>query len=66
MFENITQAYDLTDATGEILIMLAVAFLSGILFHWAFFCKGYAERKKSTIMDAEDLKIIEGIGPKIE
>lgn len=32
MFQNVTQSYDLTDATWEILVMLAVAFLLGYLF----------------------------------
>lgn len=68
MFENVTQAYDLTDASWEILIMLAVAFLLGLLFYWAFFDTPCEEKVKkvSSALDADDLKVIEGIGPKIE
>lgn len=64
MFKNITQASDLTDASWEIIIMLAVAFLLGYLFHWAVFCRDNHISSDSMIPD--DLKKIEGIGPKIE
>lgn len=62
MFNNVTQAYDLTDATWEILIMLGIAFLLGWLFHWGFFCTC----GKSKVQGKDDLTLIEGIGPKIE
>ena len=63
MFNNVTQAYDLTDASLEILIMLLGAFILGWLFHWMFFqakCKPCARRGQK-----DDLTTIEGIGPKI-
>ncbi len=63
MFNNVTQAYDLTDATWEILIMLGIAFLLGWLFHWGLFC---ACHRKSKVQEKNDLTRIEGIGPKIE
>jgi len=63
MFNNVTQAYDLTDASLEILIMLLGAFILGWLFHWMFFkatCKPCARRDQK-----DDLTTIEGVGPKI-
>ena len=61
MFNNITQAYDFTDATLEILIMLLGAFILGWLFHKFFFgCTACKRRDQK-----DDLTKIEGIGPKI-
>jgi predicted flap endonuclease-1-like 5' DNA nuclease len=40
MFHDITSRYDGTDATFEILIMLVLAFLLGMLVHWAFTDEG--------------------------
>jgi len=63
MFKNVTQAYDLTDATWEILIMLVIAFLLGMLFHYLFF-----RNPESAVSSGEpdNLKVVEGVGPKIE
>ncbi len=108
MFENVTTAYDLRDATWEILIMLGVAFLLGYLLRGCkkcVSCKSDGERVgvdsgKNINLDnnsdtsnsfttdnsatmsvvsgvtalsvfgkdfsSDDLKIVEGIGPKIE
>ncbi len=72
--QSITRAYDLTDATWEIIIMLLVAFILGWLFNY-FWNKvadpnigttGTSIPKKYLGMTQDDLKIIEGIGPKIE
>lgn len=85
MFENVTEAYNKTDATIEIIIMLAVAFLLGMLVHWAFSGNGEChhhnneEKKpvkkkvvkktvapKPKVHRKDNLRLIEGIGPKIE
>jgi len=99
MFHNITQAYDKTDATWEIIIMLSVAFLLGMLVHWAFSddepcCADSSKKssntkslsareaqtkrkstsvsrkktvtKKSVRKKKDNLRMIDGIGPKIE
>jgi len=63
MFHNVTQAYDLTDASLEILIMLLGAFILGWLFHKFFFCNSGAAPAKGNKKD--DLTMIEGVGPKI-
>lgn len=71
MFKNITTAYDGANATWEIIIMLAGAFVLGYLFKKVL-C-GQRE-PLTTGADAgifakyseDDLKIVEGIGPKIE
>lgn len=69
MLSNITQSYDLTDATFEILFMLFIIFLLGYLLAWLIHkprgisssvVGGTTQRK------VDNLKIIEGIGPKIE
>ncbi len=64
MFKNVTQAYDFTDATLEILIMLLGAFILGWLF-----CKIFCGCSKSGAVaddgQVDDLTVIEGIGPKI-
>ncbi len=76
MFRNpITQAYDLTDATWEIIIMLFVSFILGWLFCY-FWTKRTATNNSNTEsqdrpgkfagVSRDDLKIVEGIGPKIE
>jgi len=72
--QPITQSYDLTDATWEIIIMLLVSFILGWLFHyfWSKFATGtqYATQtqvpQKFAGFTHDDLKIVEGIGPKIE
>lgn len=63
MFQNITQAYDFTDASLEILIMLLGAFILGWLF-----CKIFCGCTSGAAADdgqVDDLTVIEGIGPKI-
>ena len=72
MLSNIPQAYDLSDATLEILFMLLVAFLLGFLFAWLI--KKWKNRESSKeaayvapkTKSSDNLKIIEGVGPKIE
>lgn len=90
MFHDITSRYDATDATWEIIIMLAVAFLLGMLVHWAFTdeneeCSSHSTPPKEvkkpvrkTVKKAapvakkvvrktkDNLRLIDGIGPKIE
>lgn len=74
MFKNLTTAYDGTNATIEILIMLAVAFILGLILAKTLYNNPAAETtvkqkkdKKSKSKNKEDnLKIVEGIGPKIE
>ena len=70
MFENaVNQAYDLTDATWEIIVMLLGALILGFLLKWAL-CGGKHLKKvyngKFSAFTNDDLKIVEGIGPKIE
>jgi hypothetical protein len=72
--QPITQAYDLTDATWEIIIMLLIAFLLGWFFRWLW----DRSENHEVVMPAdirperyrkfneESLQIVEGIGPKIE
>jgi len=65
----IFQDYTLADATGEILTMLLVAFLLGMLLQYFLqrHCKCTSGEKKETkSTEPDDLKVIEGIGPKIE
>jgi len=70
----VTEAYDLTDATWEIIIMLLVAFILGWLFHylWSRFVEAdtYAISEdipqKFVGIGQDNLKLVEGIGPKIE
>ena len=108
MFENVTAAYDLRDATWEILTMLGVAFLLGYLLRGCKKCVSCKSDRERADVDSskninpdnnsdtnnsfttdnsdampvvsgvtalsvfgkdfssEDLKIVEGIGPKIE
>lgn len=64
----VTQSYDLTDATWEIVLMLLVSFLLGWFFHW-FWSRTASEdvsEHEFARYKADDLKIVEGIGPKIE
>ncbi len=72
--QSVTEAYDLTDATWEIIIMLLVSFILGWFFH--YFWSKTAETHKPIVDDTipekfarltqDDLKLVEGIGPKIE
>ncbi len=78
MFQDaVTRDYMLKDATGEILIMLAVAFLLGWLLSRLFSCSscrgnmfgidgGDAHLHAVAPVELNDLKVVEGIGPKIE
>lgn len=71
MFKNITTAYDGTNATWEIVIMLLVAFILGYLLK-QILSSGNTLNRNSTSAGRfakyaeDDLKIVEGIGPKIE
>jgi len=69
----VTEAYDLTDATWEIIIILLVAFILGWLFHyfWSKMAEGEvvidtAIPEKFARLKQDDLKLVEGVGPKIE
>jgi len=72
--KSVTQAYDLTDATWEIITMLLVAFILGWFFH--YFWSRIAEADASAVsenipqkfvgIEQDDLKLVEGVGPKIE
>lgn len=69
MFSQVTRSYDLTDATLEIICMLLVAFLLWYLLALLI----YRRPRSSAIYvsstwekQVDNLKIIEGIGPKIE
>ena len=72
MFENVTETYTGTTATFEIIIMLLVSFILGYLLR--YFLEGDGAEAGSTSAVAEvplstdpnDLKVVEGIGPKIE
>ncbi|MCD5390114.1 MAG: hypothetical protein LR005_01905 [Candidatus Pacebacteria bacterium] len=63
----IFQDYTLGNAAGEILIMLLVAFLLGMILHHLLQKKcDCTNCAGSTLSKPDDLKVIEGIGPKIE
>lgn len=70
MFKNnIFLDYNLHDATGEILLMLFISFLLGYLLGRLLGCR--CSHKEAVIdtplsTDENDLKVVEGIGPKIE
>lgn len=78
--EPVTRAYDLSDATLEILLMLLGSFILGWLFRHIFGgdvlskAKSYlptlAIQRAPMVIHSpyrnDDLKIVEGIGPKIE
>ncbi len=74
MFNDVTTKYDLSDATWEIIIMLLVAFILGFLLrHFLSCCKKASCPTTAPVAetsgrsyDPDDLKIVEGIGPKIE
>lgn len=79
MFTNVTTAYDLTDATWEIVLMLTVSFLMGWFFRylWSMRAVDFVDTsvasaplptrpERYTRFSETDLKIVEGIGPKIE
>lgn len=78
--QPVTQAYDLTDATWEIIVMLTVSFLLGWFFRYLW-SRTDAEQQIVYVPQApavpdrperyrkyseNDLQIVEGIGPKIE
>jgi hypothetical protein len=64
----------MTDATWEIIIMLLVAFLLGWFFRWLWdrtddavtVVQAPTRPEKYARYTEDDLKIVEGIGPKIE
>jgi hypothetical protein len=72
--EPITRAYDMTDATWEIIVMLLVSFALGYLLRWILSSNEKTAPKKTVLaippkyatFKKDDLKIVEGIGPKIE
>lgn len=72
--QSVTQAYDLTDATWEIIIMLLIAFLLGWFFRWLWdrsenpviIVQEDPRPEKYRKFTEESLQVVEGIGPKIE
>lgn len=71
--EPITLAYDGTDASWEIIIMLLVSFILGYLLRSLLAFNAESNREavlaippKYATFKKDDLKIVEGIGPKIE
>ena len=71
--QPVIEAYDKTNAMWEIMIMLLVSFLLGWLFGYLWHKDGSTNQElssgltaKFTNPDITDLKIVEGIGPKIE
>lgn len=69
MFSNITQAYDLTDATFEIFFMLFIIFLLWYLLAWLIHKPRVSSASVvvwKTQRQVDNLKIIEGVWPKIE
>jgi nucleotidyltransferase/DNA polymerase involved in DNA repair len=78
MSPSLTQAYDLTDATWEIVLMLTVSFTLGWLFRYFWSMRGIdlaalvAEQKQHAVPNkfaqysTDNLQIVEGVGPKIE
>ena len=75
MFQQaVNKAYDLSDATWEIIIMLLGAFILGYLLKYILCNNSNSGTKASAKEDAgkfakyanDDLKVVEGIGPKIE
>lgn len=69
MFSNITQSYDLSDATLEIFFMLLVAFLLGYILAMLIYRRQDTETTyvvSAPLKQKDNLKIVEGIGPKIE
>jgi len=72
--EPVTRAYDMTDASIEIIIMLVVSFILGYLLR-ALIGNGSTDATAPALLAIppkyatfakDDLKIVEGIGPKIE
>lgn len=71
MFENaVNQAYDMTDATWEIIVMLLGTFILGFLLKWVLDGRNGETKEtdagKYAAFADDDLKVVEGIGPKIE
>jgi len=72
-------AYDMADASGEILIMLLISFVLGVMFGHLIHRSKRERKMLDTVIHlpapaqtntiegrVDDLQIIEGIGPKIE
>lgn len=74
MHESAASIYTLSQATGEIFIMLLVSFVLGALVGRLLGTTHYSAPQKKTIqalpaaplLKKDDLKVIEGIGPRIE
>jgi hypothetical protein len=72
--QPVTQAYDLTDATWEVIIMLLISFLLGWFFRWLWdhsenpviIVQEDPRPEKYRKFTEESLQVVEGIGPKIE
>lgn len=67
MFKDVTTTYNLTDATIEILIMVIVAWILGfILGRLLKKCKHSETMVLAKPTKVDNLKVVEGVGPKIE
>ena len=69
MIDHITTNYRGEDATLDILIMLLVSAALGWMLHWLYatvWVSGKTKRPKKELAQKDDLKVIEGVGPKIE
>mgnify|MGYP001944318217 CR=1 FL=1 len=74
MFQNITQSYTLSDASGEIFIMLVVSMVLGMMLGWLLKPvnnnkhqeDGKEIRWTTAAKQDDDLQMIEGVGPAIE
>ena len=72
MYPTLSQSYTLADASIEILVMLFVSFLLGFILAW--FIRNSTENHGEVYSTTypthpkkiDNLKLIEGIGPKIE
>jgi len=72
MYPTISQGYTIADASIEILVMLFVSFLLGFILAW--FIRNATENQGEVYSSTypthpekiDNLKLIEGIGPKIE
>jgi len=62
MFTNIMLKYDGSDATFTVLLLLFISLLIGFFFRKSL----VAESIQESTFKRDDLKIVEGIGPKIE
>ncbi len=67
MYKDVTTTYNLTDATMEILTMVIVAWILWFILGWLLKrCKHSETMVVEKPTKVDNLKVVEGIGPKIE